>query len=169
MKLIQELLSNLQESRGRLHLTQADKQKILDDIESWSGGVEHQDMDEEDIDNYIEHALPAQYDREIVRNWLNDFLMGGGSGEYAVTDIHHNPDDISVLVVAGDNHLQPASHEYYGVNVVFIRGGHVELVTSDKMADWQAENQRELIIDAAKKAIRQDKESLEYFKELGFH
>jgi hypothetical protein len=168
MKLIQELLTTLHESHSFMSLTQDDKQKILDDIESWSGGLTPHEMDEEDIDNYIEHSLPAKYVPGLVRSWLNDFIKGGGSEDYVVTDIHHNPDDISVLVVAGDNHLQPASHNYYGVNVVFIRGGDIELVTNDKMADWQAENHREKIIAAAEKEIRKNTDSMEYFKELGY-
>ena len=172
MKLLQELHkliphNNLHEARGTVYLTDKDKENILDDIEVWSGGHSPADLDDEQINNYIEHSLSAEYDPGLVRAWLKDFIAGG-SDVYVVTDIHHNPDDISVLVVAGDEHLQPASHEYYGVNVVFIRGGHVELVTNDKMAEWQAKNHRELIIDTAKKAIRQDMDSVEYFNELGF-
>lgn len=166
MKLLQEL-RNLTEAPTIVNLSDDDKEKILADIEDWTGGLGPHEMDEDDLDNYLEYSLSSDYEVAAVRKWLATYVVGS-SENYVVTDVHHNPDDISVLVYAGDNHLQPASHDYYGVNVVFIRGGHVELVTSDKMSDWQAKNDREHIIDLAEKAIRADADSEAYYKELGF-
>lgn len=151
-----------------IKLSDADKARILDDIESWSGGFNIYELDNEQIDNYIEHSLDAKFDQQYVRRWLTDMIEhGSDDGDYVVSDIHHNPDDISALVFAGNQHLQPTSRVYYGINVVFVRGGDVELITDDDMSEWQAKNHKDKIIAVAKKEISHDKESAKYLKQLG--
>lgn len=147
-------------------LSPRDKEHILDDIESWSGGFSVLELDDEQIDNYVENSLSAKYDQSVVRAWIKEYIDAGGDYDVhsiEVTDISHNPTDLSALVFAGS--VVPDS--YLGVNVVFIKGGKVELVTNDKLADWQADNHEDEIIAAAKKEIMRHADSAKYLKQLG--
>lgn len=80
-----------------------------------------------------------------------------------VTDISHEPNYVMVLVKG------PSWEEehYYGVNVLFKRGGKIDFGTYDRYADKELGRYRDKIVEIAKHELLQDKESIEFLKELG--
>jgi hypothetical protein len=49
-------------------LTQVERQRVRQDFEAWSGGFPP--VSEEQVEVYVEQALPNDLDAEAVRRWL---------------------------------------------------------------------------------------------------
>ena len=90
-------------------------------------------------------------------------LISESSSKFVATDISLDPDMIMCLVM-GDN---KGADNYYGVNVIFMENGKVELSTADKVADEQAAKHKDEIIKVAKAEVMKDPESKQFMKELG--
>jgi hypothetical protein len=89
-------------------------------------------------------------------------LLSESSRKFVATDISLDPDMIMCLVMGDDE----GADNYYGVNVLFMEGGKVELSTADKVADEQAAKHKDEIIKIAKTAVMKDPESKAFMKEL---
>ena len=49
-------------------LTEVGRQRVREDFEAWSGGFPP--VSEEQVEVYVEQALPNDLDAEAVRRWL---------------------------------------------------------------------------------------------------
>ena len=90
-------------------------------------------------------------------------LLSESSSEFAVSDISHEPDMIMCLVLGDDE----GADDYYGINVLFMKDGEVDLSTYDKLAEKQAADHKDEIIRIAKAVVMKDPDSRKYMKELG--
>ena len=92
-------------------------------------------------------------------------FLAESSSKFIATDISLDPDMIMCLVMGDDE----GADTYYGINVLFMENGKVELSTADKVADEQAAKHKDEIIKVAKTAVMKDPESKEFMKKLGHH
>lgn len=90
-------------------------------------------------------------------------ILSESPSKFVATDIDHGPDMIMCLVV-GDSE---GADNYYGINVLFMEDGRVELSTADKLADEQAAQHKDEIIKVARDAVMKHPESKEFMKQLG--
>lgn len=78
---------------------------------------------------------------------------------YTVTDVHHNPNNVSVLVFS-----DKGGEDYDGINVVFS-DGNVDLIADDPVAMKEVKRNRKDIIKAAKAALKNDPDAKKHIKE----
>ena len=66
---------------------------------------------------------------------------------FTALDVHHNPDDITVLVKSNEEE----GDGYYGISVVFHKAPSkkIELVSDDEIADEEIKKYRKTIITVA--------------------
>ena len=69
-----------------------------------------------------------------------------------------------MCLVLGDDE---GADDYYGINVLFMKDGEVDLSTYDKLAEKQAADHKDEIIRIAKAVVMKDPDSRKYMKELG--
>ncbi len=78
--------------------------------------------------------------------------------KFFATDVSHEPDGVMVLVRGSTADMDDETfNNYYGVNVVFGKGGKVrDLVSNDKISDEDVKKHRNEIIAVAKKELGKD-------------
>ena len=86
--------------------------------------------------------------------------------EFFATDVSYEPDGIMVLVSGSTVDMDDKTFDsYYGINVVFGKGGKVkQIVSNDAISDEQLKNYRSEIIAAAKKEL--DDEAMQHLNSL---
>lgn len=78
--------------------------------------------------------------------------------QFFATDVSHEPDGVMVLVRGSTSDMDDETFKnYYGINVVFGKGGKVkDLVSNDKISDEDVKKYRNEIIAVAKKELGKD-------------
>jgi hypothetical protein len=79
---------------------------------------------------------------------LSQLLEISSRKNFFATDISHEDGHVMVLVNSGDE-----SSSYYGVNVLFYNDGNIELVTADRISDFEAKNFKKQIIATAEREL----------------
>ena len=90
-------------------------------------------------------------------------LLSESSSKFVATDISLDPDMIMCLVMGDDE----GADNYYGVNVLFMENGKVEMSTADKVADEQAAKHKDEIIKVAKAEVMKEPMAKEFMQQLG--
>jgi hypothetical protein len=90
-------------------------------------------------------------------------ILSESPSKFVATDISLDPDMIMCLVM-GDSE---GADDYYGVNVLFVEGGKVEMSTADKVADEQAAKHKDEIIKVAKAEVMKEPMAKEFMQQLG--